>query len=136
MADVVVVGVLEAKVVLLDDVHLVVHLLHQLLPRRFLLQRKQMSIQGTNKNLKKVRRDEIDHEVKGEEVVVGGKKDEHEGEKEAELWMNYEEQVGVLARVMKSRLQVDGKKEDRRCQESVRLEVSVRSHFPCQAGSA
>ena len=49
MADVVVVGVLEAKVVLLDDVHLVVHLLHQLLPRRFLLQRKQMSIQVTNK---------------------------------------------------------------------------------------
>ena len=138
MADVVVVGVLEAKVVLLDDVHLVVHLLHQLLPRRFLLQRKQMSIQVTNKSLKKVRRDEIDHEVKGEEVVVGGKKDEHEGEKEAELWMNYEEQVGVLERrrVMKSSLQVDGKKEDRRCQESVRLEVSVRSHFPCQAGSA
>ena len=65
MADVVVVGVLEAKVVLLDDVHLVVHLLHQLLPRRFLLQRKQMSIQATNKSLKKVRWDEIDHEVKG-----------------------------------------------------------------------
>ena len=34
------VGVLEAEVILLDDVHLVVHLLHQLLPRRFLLQRK------------------------------------------------------------------------------------------------
>ena len=98
MTDVVVVGVLEAEVILLDDVHLVVHLLHQLLPRRFLLQRKQMSIQVTNKNLTKFRRDEIDHEVKGEEVVVGGKKDEHEGEKEAELWMNYEEQVGVLER--------------------------------------
>ena len=40
VADVVVVGVLEAEVILLDDVHLVVHLLHQLLPRRFLLQRK------------------------------------------------------------------------------------------------
>ena len=40
MTDVVVVGVLEAEVILLDDVHLVVHLLHQLLPRRFLLQRK------------------------------------------------------------------------------------------------
>ena len=40
VTDVVVVGVLQAKVILLDDVHLVVHLLHQLLPRRFLLQRK------------------------------------------------------------------------------------------------
>ena len=40
VTDVVVVGVLEAEVILLDDVHLVVHLLHQLLPRRFLLQRK------------------------------------------------------------------------------------------------
>ena len=40
MTDVVVVGVLEAEVILLDYVHLVVHLLHQLLPRRFLLQRK------------------------------------------------------------------------------------------------
>ena len=39
VADVVVVGVLQPKVVLLDDVHLVVHLLHQLLPRRFLLQK-------------------------------------------------------------------------------------------------
>ena len=38
VADVVVVGVLQPEVVLLDDVHLVVHLLHQLLPRRFLLQ--------------------------------------------------------------------------------------------------
>ena len=39
MADVVVVGVLQPEVVLLDDVHLVVHLLHQFLPRRFLLQK-------------------------------------------------------------------------------------------------
>ena len=38
VADVVVVGVLQPEVVLLNDVHLVVHLLHQLLPRRFLLQ--------------------------------------------------------------------------------------------------
>ena len=40
VADMVVVSVLQPEVVLLDDVHLVVHLLHQLLPRRFLLQRK------------------------------------------------------------------------------------------------
>ena len=39
VADVVVVGVLQPEVVLLYDVHLVVHLLHQLLSRRFLLQK-------------------------------------------------------------------------------------------------
>ena len=50
MADVVVIGVLQPEVVLLYDVHLVVHLLHQLLARRFLLQ-KDMFYGGSNTDL-------------------------------------------------------------------------------------
>ena len=40
VADMVVVGVLQAKVILLYDVHLVVYFLHQLLARCFLLKGK------------------------------------------------------------------------------------------------
>ena len=47
VADVVVVGVLQPEVVLLDDVHLVVHLLHELLARRFLLQKDMFFIDRT-----------------------------------------------------------------------------------------
>ena len=37
----------------------------------------------------------------------------------------------VILKVVQEQVVFDGKKEDRGCQVSVRLEVSVRRRFPC-----
>lgn len=52
--DIVGIGVLEAKVILLNDVQVIVHLLHQLLSNRFFLQKYTLTCLSRNKTQKVV----------------------------------------------------------------------------------